>query len=92
MTLDAADLLRWLQQVMSVVTVPFLIWITKSMLQVTQTIYGTKGDNGLNGDVRALREAKHEHAGHLQRHDGVLERHKERLDGHDREFGEWRSR
>ena len=92
MTIDPGAVLTWLGQNLFVLLVPFIAWQTKSLLQITQTIYGTKGDNGLNGSVREVKKRLHEHGSTLQRHEGQIDRHRERLDGHDRELSDLRVR
>jgi hypothetical protein len=91
-TLDAGAVLIWLLEHLTVLLIPLLIWMTRSLWQVSQTIYGTKGDNGLQGSVREAKRRLHEHGTVLQRHEGQLDRHRERLDGHDRELSDLRSR
>lgn len=92
MTIDPGAVLAWLGQNLFVLLVPYLVWQTNALRQVTQTIYGVKGDNGLLGSVRDLKTRTNEHGTILQRHDGQLERHKERLDGHDHQFSDLRAR
>jgi hypothetical protein len=91
MTIDPGQILTWFGQNLAILLIPYLIWQTRMMLQVVQSLYGTKGDNGINGRVKELGARSHEHANILQRHDGILERHKERLDSHDRELDGRRS-
>lgn len=89
--LDAAEVLRWLLEHLTLFLIPLLIWMTKSLMQITQTIYGTKGDNGLNGSVKEIRQGQERHRERLDKHEGLFDLHKQRMDGIDREVVQLRS-
>lgn len=76
---DAPAVLAWVLDHVAVLLIPLMIWMVKTLLKVSQTIYGENGDNGLRGDVKKLREARHVQEGVLQRHEFQLEDHGRRL-------------
>lgn len=82
MIADPGAILLWLLEHFTVLLVPLVVWMTRAMLQVTQTIYGTKGDNGLVGAERELRRRSHDQDNRLQVHEGRLDEHDRRLDDH----------
>lgn len=51
---------EWLVWLIALLLVPILIphavWITKSVLEMKQTLYGAQNDNGLLRDVRKMKE------------------------------------
>lgn len=49
--MDPVEILRWIVEHITLLLIPLLIWQTKTLLQESQTVYGTKGDNGLNGSA-----------------------------------------
>lgn len=90
---EAEKVLMWVLDHTVVFVIPYMVWQTKGLMQVSQTIYGTKGDNGLNGTVRELRksvtELEKEQGGleeRMVRHEGVFALHEQRMTGLDREI------
>lgn len=76
---EAQSMLTWILDHVAVLLIPLMIWMVKTLLKVSQTIYGENGDNGLRGDVKKLRDARHEQDGVLQRHEFQLEDHSRRI-------------
>lgn len=91
MMVDAAEVLRWIVEHITLFLIPLLVWQTKTLLQIAQTVYGTKGDNGLNGSVRELRAGHDRQRERVDRHEGLFELHKMRMDGIDRELSQHRT-
>lgn len=84
--MDPVEILRWIVEHITLLLIPLLIWQTKTLLQVSQTVYGTKGDNGLNGSMREVRHSLEKQKERVDRHEGLFELHKMRMDGIDREM------
>ena len=66
-----------------VANVAILLRLDRTLRQVHQTVYGVRGDNGLQAEVGRLRQSKHEHA-------TLLQEHEFRLEGHDQTLTEIR--
>lgn len=79
--------------VLVTVGIPFGVWgirtiakISDDLKKVSQSVYGVAGDNGLRGQVRENADQLDHHAERLTDQRVVLDRHGNRLDGHDRDL------
>lgn len=87
MSLDTMETLaRFIAGLFALVGLPVLIYVAVTLRDLVltqrkhgQSLYGENGDNGLKGDVKRLREARHQHAGTIQRHEFRLDDHEKRI-------------
>lgn len=82
----------WLGEHIALFYIPLIVWQTKTLLKMHQTVYGENGDNGLKGDTKRLREARHVHSSALQEHEGRLNLHENRLDRNEEDITRLQSR
>lgn len=87
MSIDTMETLaRFIASLFALIGLPVLWYVANTIKRLDdtqrqhgQTLYGEKGDNGLKGDVRRLRDAKHQHAGMIQEHEFRLDDHEKRM-------------
>lgn len=51
--------------------IPLITWNVATLIRVNTILFGANGDNGLNGDLKVLREAREDHEQRLR----LLEHH-----------------
>ena len=71
----------------ALIGLPVLVWVASTLRDLVltqrkhdQTLYGVKGDNGIQSDVLRLRTARHEHGNNLQAHEFRLDDHDRRIE------------
>lgn len=78
----------WVRLLAEIIAVPFILlqlWMGKTLLKVSQTVYGEDGKNGLRGQIKALEQ-------HRELHGSTLQNHASRLDINDRQLVEQHGR
>jgi len=57
-----SELFAWLGEHIIVLIIPFLGWLAKNQLEVSQTIYGKNGKDGMVDTVRNLAKLMNDHS------------------------------
>ena len=60
--MSAGDFFSWIGENVAVLYIPFLVWQTKMLLKMNQTVYGENGNGGLTKAVETLTQIAADHA------------------------------